>query len=125
MSNVWETRCSLILERLEKLADRLRSGEPIAPSTLEEQTVRLLAGVVMSLRQHNVNKRGQCRFCTARHRTWRFWRRLPCTVYRNMSFVMGQGIAEVWWQLLENLGRPANLDDVQKWVTDREGKAGL
>lgn len=121
MSNVWETRNRLLLEYLEKLADQLSGGEPIAPAALEEQTVRLLAGVVMSLRQHRVNKRGQCRYCSWQITTWRFWRRRPpCTVYRSLSFAMGQGIDEVWWQLFGSLGRPISLDEVRKWVAERE-----
>lgn len=120
VNNVWETRYRLIMERLEELAERLSSGEPIALSTLEEQTARLLTGVVMSLRQHNVNKRGQCRFCTAPHLTWRFWRRPPCTVYRNLNFAMNQGLGEVWWQLFDNLGRQISLDETRKWVAKRK-----
>ena len=65
MSNVWETRYRLLLERFEELADRLTTEQPIATADLEEQTVRLLAAVVMLLRQHKLNKRGQCRFCAA------------------------------------------------------------
>lgn len=96
MSNVWETRQLLMLERLDELADRLRSKQPIAPAALEEQTVRLLAGVVMLLRQHKVNKRGQCRFCAASRR-WRFWRRRPrCTVYLSLDFAMNQRLDMVW-----------------------------
>lgn len=40
MSSVWETRNRLVLEYIERLADQLRSKEPIAPPALEEQTVR-------------------------------------------------------------------------------------
>jgi hypothetical protein len=39
---------------------RLSSVEPLEPAELTEQAVRLLTGVVMLLRQHRVNKRGQC-----------------------------------------------------------------
>ena len=105
MSNVWETRNRLILEYLEKLADQLRSGEPIAPAELEEQLLRLLVGVLMLLRQHKVNKRGRCRICRWPRRTWRFWHRRPqCTVYRSLNFVMRQGLDRVRWQLLDSLG---------------------
>lgn len=58
MSNVWETRNRLIFEYLEKLATQLSGGGPIVSAMLEEQTVQLLAGVVMLLRQHRVSKRG-------------------------------------------------------------------
>jgi hypothetical protein len=45
------------LEILEKLADQLQSKEQVTPTELEEQTMRLLTGVVMLLRQHRANKR--------------------------------------------------------------------
>jgi hypothetical protein len=35
------------------------------------EMVRLLAGVVMLLRQHRVNKRGQCNYCGWTWWTWR------------------------------------------------------
>lgn len=46
MSNVWETRYRLLVEQVEALAVQLRAEEPIDPSALEAQTVRLLAGVM-------------------------------------------------------------------------------
>jgi hypothetical protein len=99
VSNVWETRYRLLLERLEQLADRLTTEQPITTADLEEQTVRLLAAVVMLLRQHKLNKRGQCRFCTAPRR-WQFWHRRPqCTVYRSLDFVMRQRLDAVWSRL--------------------------
>ncbi len=102
MSNVWETRYRLLLEHLEELANQLRRDGTIASTALEEQTVRLLAGAVMLLRQHHVNQRGQCRFCTVSQRTWRFWHRRPqCTVYRALSFALDQHLNIVWRQLLE------------------------
>src|SRR5262249_16279372 len=58
--NVWQTRYRLLLEGLEELTALLRSQDPIAAATLEEQTVRLLTGAVMVLGQHRVNKRGRC-----------------------------------------------------------------
>lgn len=103
MSNVWETRCRVLLERLEELADRLRRKEPIAPGVLAEETVRLLAGVVMLLRQHRVNKRGQCKRCGWTRWTWLFWRRRPqCTVYLSLDFAMRQHLEMVWRQLQED-----------------------
>lgn len=103
MSNVWQTRHRLMLERLEELADQLRSMDPIAPAILEGQTVRLLAGAVMLLRQHELNRRGQCRYCRWTRRTWRLWHRRPqCTVYRALNFALGQRIDTLWWQLLED-----------------------
>jgi hypothetical protein len=52
VSNVWQTRYRLLLEQLEELADQISGEEPITQPVLEDQTVRLLAGVVMLLRQH-------------------------------------------------------------------------
>jgi hypothetical protein len=99
VNNVWQTRHRLMLEQLEELADRLRTGQQVAPAVLEEQAVRLLAGVVMLLRQHQLNKRGQCRFCVAPRR-WQFWQRWPqCAVYRTIDFVMRQPLDVVWQQL--------------------------
>jgi len=101
VSNVWETRHQLVLELLEQLADQLRDKEQVAPAELEEQIVRLLTGVVMLLRQHRVNKRGQCKYCGWTRWMWRFWRRRPqCTVYLSLNFVMRQRLDVVWSRLL-------------------------
>lgn len=103
MSNVWETRNRLLLEQLERLVGKLRSTEPIPAAALEEQTVRLLAAVVMILRKHRINKRGQCRYCRWQVMTWRWGHGRPrCTVYRSLDFAMSQGLEQVWWQLLED-----------------------
>lgn len=102
VSNVWQARRRLMLERLEELSEQLRSGQPIAPAALEEQAVRLLTGVLMLLRQHELNKRGQCRFCAA-SRWWQFRHRRPqCTVYRTLGFALSQRLDIVWQQLLED-----------------------
>ena len=101
MSNVWQTRYRLLLEQLEALADQLGGEGPITQPVLEDQTVRLLAGVVMLLRQHHINKRGQCNYCEWTRRTWRLWRRRPqCTVYLALDFAMGQSLDLVWQRLL-------------------------
>lgn len=90
-----------MLERLEELTDQLRGNEPIPPAVLEEQTVRLLAGVVMLLRQHRVNKRGQCHYCGWTRWTWRLWRGRPqCTVHLSFGFAMRQRLDVVWSRLL-------------------------
>jgi len=123
VNNVWQTRHRLVLEQLEKLADQLRGKQQIAPAVLEEQTVRLLTSMVMLLRQHNVNKRGQCRFCaTSRH--WQFWQRRPrCAVYRTIDFVMSQSLDVVWWQLFTSTGTKCSLVDVREWMRQRERQA--
>lgn len=106
MSNVWQTRRRLMLERLEELANRLRSDEEIASAVLEEQTVRLLAGVVMLLRQHRVNQRGQCQYCGWTGWTWRLWRGRPqCTVHLSFDFAMRQRLDAVWQRLLTEQGK--------------------
>jgi hypothetical protein len=103
-----------MLEQLEELADGLRSKQQVAPAVREEQTVRLLGGVVMLLRQHQLNKRGQCRFCASAH-CWRFWQRRPqCTVYRSLDFVMRQSLDAVWWQLSEHPQSRPKLVDMQE-----------
>lgn len=103
MSDVWETRKRLILERLEKLIDQLRGKESVTPAELEEQAVRLLTALLMLLRQHRVNKWGQCQYCSWRIKTWRFGHRRPqCTVYRDLNFALHQRLDVVWWQLLDS-----------------------
>lgn len=95
MSDVWEIRNRLILAYLEKLAHQLRSKEPVELTRIEEQTVRLLAALIMLLRQHRVNKRGQCRYCSWRIKTWRFGHRRPqCTVYRDLNFALYQHLVD-------------------------------
>jgi hypothetical protein len=102
VSNVWDTRFRLILEQLSELSMQLRSKGTVAPAALlEEQTVRLLTGVVMLLRQHHVNKHGQCEYCRW---AWRFWSRQPqCTVYRCIDFALRQPLDIVWGRLLEDI----------------------
>jgi hypothetical protein len=103
VSNVLETRNRLLLEYFEKLADQCRDKKSITPAELEEQILRLLTGVVMLLRLHEVNKQGQCRVCGWPRRTWRLWHRRPrCTVYRSLDFTMKQPLGTVWGRLLED-----------------------
>jgi hypothetical protein len=101
VSNVWETRNRLLREELEQMMERLRSKESIESAEIREQTVQLLAGVVMLLRQHHVNKRGQCKYCGWTRWAWRFWRRRPqCTVYRSVYFAMKQPLHWVRRQVI-------------------------
>lgn len=89
----------MLVEQLNDLADQIQRGEPIAPTELHEQTLRLLTGVVVLLRRHEVNKRGRCRVC-GRSKIWVFWfRRPPCTVYQSIDFVMRQPLNMVRSQL--------------------------
>ncbi|MGH4015793.1 MAG: hypothetical protein ACRDSL_18100, partial [Pseudonocardiaceae bacterium] len=99
MSSLHEVRWRLLTEQLEALTDWLSSAEQPEPEAVEEQAVRLLGAAVLLLRQHAVNKRGQCTFCGWTRWKWRFWRPRPrCTVYRSVDFVMSQGVEVVWWE---------------------------
>lgn len=101
MNNVWVTQHRLYIEELEAIADRISDNRPIPPKVAEEQTVRLLATVARLLRQHEVNKRGQCNFCCWTHWGRRLWRRRPqCTVFRAVGFALGQPLDVAWWQVL-------------------------
>lgn len=102
MSNVWQTRYLLLLEQLEALADQLSGEEPITQPVLEDHTARLLTGVIMLLRQHHINKRGQCNYCGWTRRIWRLWHRRPqCTVNLALDFAMGQPLDLVRRRLRE------------------------
>ncbi len=102
-SNVWETRDRLLFEHLEKLATQIRSDELLTPEQLEEQVLRLLSGGLILLRQHETNKRGQCRYCGWTWWTWRLWHRRPrCTVYMSLGFAMLQPMNEAMRQWFES-----------------------
>lgn len=85
---------------------------------MTEHTVRLLTIVVMLIRQHHINTRGQCDFCGGMRWDWRF-RRPRCTVFRAVSFAMDQSVDVVWWQLLTSVGGKPSLVAVRKWVAKR------
>ena len=95
MSNVWWAQHRVLMEQLEELAGQLLNEAPIEPAVLKDRTTRLLAGIIKLLRQHDINKRGQCQIC-ARPRIWQLWRRRPqCTVYRSLDFAMRQPLSLV------------------------------
>lgn len=120
MNSLWETRYRLLREQLAGLTDRL-STDSSAPAI----AVRLLAVSALLLRQHQVNKRGQCRFCGWSRWKWRFWRRRPqCTVYRTLVFALSRGLDEVWWQLLESVGYELTLVDVREWLAHAQPQDG-
>jgi hypothetical protein len=114
----------LFLEELEKLAEWLISDTPKTAAVLEEQTVRLLATTVILLRQHQVNKRGQCQFCS-----WTRWtrqlsrRRRRCTVHQALELGMGQSLDVVWWRVCESMGRQWSLTEVRAWVAKKAANA--
>ncbi len=126
MSSLWETQERLAWERLNELAEALSGEKSIAQTVLEEQTVRLLATVLMLLRQHHINKRGQCRFCGATRWTWRFWhQRRRCTVHRALDHAMRESLDVVWWQVFNALGRKASLAEVCAWNKERREQDSL
>lgn len=121
VSDVQETSYRLFREELEKLADRLSGKKAVSSAVTEDHIVRLLAVVAILLRQHQVNKRGHCQSCGWMRWKWRPWhRRPPCTVYRTVSFVMVQGLDEVWWRLFESMGKEWSLVEVREWLKGRE-----
>lgn len=126
MTNVWQTRHRLSSELLQNLAEWLSSDdEPRAPAVLEEQTVRLLAVAVILLRQHQVNKRGQCRFCRWTTWTWRFWRRRRrCTVHQALDLAMYQNLDVVWWRVFDSIGKTMDLVKVRTWLTAKTAGTG-
>ena len=121
VSSLWETRYRLVLQQLEELAERLGGTKPMAPEVLEEWTVRLLATVLMLLRQHHINKREQCRFCGWTRWKWRFWCR-RCTVHVAVDYAMRQSLDVVWWKVFAELGREVSLEDVRRWNGKRREK---
>ncbi len=125
MSNIWETRSRLFIEELEKLVEWLSSDAPKTPAALEEQTVRLLAMAVMLLRQHQVNKRGQCQYCGWTRWQWRLCRGgRRCTVHQALDLAMGQSLDVVWWRMFESVGRQWSLAEVRAWMARRAAEAG-
>ncbi|MGH3873474.1 MAG: hypothetical protein ACRDSR_18515 [Pseudonocardiaceae bacterium] len=121
-SGVPEKWHRLFQEQLAELADRLSNKEALSPIP-EDQIVQLLAMVAILLRQHHVDKRGRCQSCGLARWKRRPWsRRPPCTVYRAASFVMGQGLDEVWWRLFESVGKEWSLAEVREWLEHRKGE---
>jgi len=90
---------------------------------LDERIVQLLATVLILLRQHHVNQRGQCRFCGATRWAWRFWhRRRRCTVHAALDHTLGQGLDVLWWTLFDGVDRDMSLQEVREWITQRQDK---
>lgn len=124
MSSVWRTQHRLFVELFQQLAEWLSDDEPREPAVLEEQLARLLAMALVLLRQHHVNKRGQCPFCGWTRWKWRFWRRRRrCTVHQTVEFAMGQSLDVVWWRLFQSAGRTPNLPEVRTWMAERTANA--
>lgn len=120
MSNVWGMRYRLRGEELTQWVEWLSGAEPRQQAVLDERILQLLATVLLLLRQHHVNRRGQCRFCRATRWTWRFWhRRRRCTVYRALDHAMGQSPDVLWWRLFGIAGWDVSLADVREWIAER------
>lgn len=118
---MWGIKYRLLLEQIERLANWLRADQSRELAVVEEHAVRLLLGVARLLRQHQVNNRGQCRFCEPTRRGRRLWhRRSRCTVYQALDFAMGQPLDVVWWQLCASTGRDVALVEVRKWLEKRD-----
>jgi len=123
MSNVWGTRYRLREEELARWVHWLSGEKPWQQAVLDERIVRLLATVLILLREHHVNRRGQCRFCRATRWTWRFWyRRRRCTVYRALDHTMGQSPDVLWWTLFGTVASGMSLMDVREWLAERRDK---
>ena len=119
--SVWEMKHRLWTEQLQQWVEKLSGEKPVEPEVVKELAVRLLAMAVILLRQHAVNKRGQCRSCGRPVRMWRFWgtgHRARCVGL--FDFAMGQPWDMVWWQLFESLGQHTSLDQARKWMQEQE-----
>lgn len=120
MSHVQEVRYRLRCEQFEQWVERLTGKEPIEPEVVKELAVRLLTVALIILKQHNVNKRGKCKFCGRARRNWRSWIRVPqCAVSGAIGFAMEQELAVVWWRLFGSAGRDVGLGEVRGWAERR------
>jgi len=123
MSNVWGMRYRLRGEELAQWVQWLSGAEPRQQAVLDERILQLLATLLILLRQHHVNRRGQCRFCRATRWKWRFWhRRRCCTVYRALDYSMGQSPDVLWWTLFQGSEWDMSLTDVREWIAQRRDK---
>lgn len=117
VKNVWETRHRLLLEQLQQWTAWLSGEKPTEPGSVDDLVVRLLTGVVTLLKQHEVNKRGQCKFCGWTTWRWRLWRpRRHCTVFQTVDRAMKESIELVWWELFGSMGRKVGLEWVKEWL---------
>lgn len=118
--SVHETRYRQLQAELKEFTDQLSGAKAVSPAKTRNQIVQALAVVAILLRQHQINKRGQCKFCARPRWRWRFWSRRPsCTVYRTASFVMNQELEEAWRQLFDSMGKECNLVQVRRWLNER------
>lgn len=95
MTSARETQHRLWAEQLGSLL----AGKHGSRELTTEQTRRLMIAAYVVLQEHQVDKRGQCRYC--RRSTWWPWRRKTCTVHVTFKVAMQQ---------------PINI--VSKWLAD-------
>ena len=86
MSSAQETQHRLWAEQLKVLLH----GKHGSRELTAEQTRRLMIAAYVVLQEHQVNKRGQCRYCW--RSTWWPWRRKTCTVHLTFMVAMKQPI---------------------------------
>jgi len=84
VSSVGQAQHRLWAEQLESLL----SGRHGSRELTAEQTRRSVIAAYVVLQLHQVNKRGQCRYCWRSTRWPR--RRKPCTVYLTFKVAMTQ-----------------------------------
>jgi len=93
--SVWETQHRLWAEQLKSLL----SGKHGSRELTAEQTRRLIIAAYVVLRQHQINKRGQCRLCYRSRTGWWPRRRRACTVHLTFTVAMTQPLNIVLdWQ---------------------------
>lgn len=108
------------MEQLEQWVRGLSGEEPVEPVVVEEQLARLLMSTVRLLKHHEVNGRGQCRFCGWTRWKRRIWHRRPrCTVFQAVDRATSEGLDVVWWELFAACGREVGLGEVREWVEGR------
>lgn len=110
-----EIRYRLLIEQLQQWLERLGGKEQPEPDAIKELTVRLLAMALILLRQHSVNKRGQCQYCGYSRWYWRLLIKRPqCTVGSALGFAMEQELAVVRWWATAGMGRQTSLEEARK-----------
>lgn len=77
VSSVHETRYQQLYKMLNELAGQLSGKRAVSPVETRDRIVRVLAVVALLLRQHHVNKWGQCKFCALPRWKWSLPRLTP------------------------------------------------
>ena len=87
MSSVYEVRRRVLRERLVSV---LRRAESVEVMPLNDETIRLAAGALTLLDQHQVDDKARCRRCRHSGRWARFGRKQRCLVYAVLSLYLEQ-----------------------------------